>query len=313
MEQNENKNVETAETETSLTNFLKRKGFDDTQLEFAMEKLNRRGYLSDKSYASSYVNNKIAFSTWGKDKIRRELRQKGVSEDICDKALESFNSNMEEDKIKKRAEKRILANHSKSNLMLKKIIKTDLVSEGFSSALVDKVLDTISFLNEREIEEKTYNKLLSNYIRNSSILNRQLRVAADLLEEWYETVKNKERERLVYCHGKCELAHFLPIDDGYFISLEQAHLGRVSDDIENLFRKNFSSIDLVTTYNLYQRKYPYTLDEKLFLFVKLAIPPKIDIYPCNLETNKRLLDFYEQLIDFNKFILEEQEKEKKSK
>lgn len=151
------------------------------------------------------------------------------------------------------------------------------------------------------------------FLRNSSILNRQLRVAADLLEEWYETVKNKERERLVYCHGKCELAHFLPIDDGYFISLEQAHLGRVSDDIENLFRKNFSSIDLVTTYNLYQRKYPYTLDEKLFLFVKLAIPPKIDIYPCNLETNKRLLDFYEQLIDFNKFILEEQEKEKKSK
>lgn len=151
------------------------------------------------------------------------------------------------------------------------------------------------------------------FLRNSSIINRQLRVVADLLEEWYETVKNKERERLVYCHGKCELAHFLPIDDGYFISLEQAHLGRVSDDIENLFRKNFSSIDLVTTYNLYQRKYPYTLDEKLFLFVKLAIPPKIDIYPCNLETNKRLLDFYEQLIDFNKFILEEQEKEKKSK
>lgn len=151
------------------------------------------------------------------------------------------------------------------------------------------------------------------FLRNSIIINRQLKVAADLLEEWYETVKNKERERLVYCHGKCELAHFLPIDDGYFISLEQAHLGRVSDDIENLFRKNFSSIDLVTTYNLYQRKYPYTLDEKLFLFVKLAIPPKIDIYPCNLETNKRLLDFYEQLIDFNKFILEEQEKEKKSK
>lgn len=151
------------------------------------------------------------------------------------------------------------------------------------------------------------------FLRNSSIINRQLKVAADLLEEWYETVKNKERERLVYCHGKCELAHFLPIDDGYFISLEQAHLGRVSDDIENLFRKNFSSIDLVTTYNLYQRKYPYTLDEKLFLFVKLAIPPKIDIYPCNLETNKRLLDFYEQLIDFNKFILEEQEKEKKNK
>lgn len=97
------------------------------------------------------------------------------------------------------------------------------------------------------------------------------------------------------------------------ISLEKAHLGRVTDDIENLFRKNFSSIDLISTYNIYQQKYPYTLDEKLFLLVKLAIPPKIDIYPCNLETNKRFLEFYEQLIDFNKFIIEEQEQEKKSK
>lgn len=151
------------------------------------------------------------------------------------------------------------------------------------------------------------------FLRNSSIINRQLKVATDLLEEWYKIVKNKERERLAFCHGKCELAHFLPIDDGYFISLEKAHLGRVTDDIENLFRKNFSSIDLTSTYNIYQQKYPYTLDEKLFLLVKLAIPPKIDIYPCNLETNKRLLNFYEQLIDFNKFILEEQEQEKKSK
>lgn len=154
-----------AETTTSLTNFLKRKGFDDIQLGFAMEKLNKRGYLSDKNYASSYVNNKIAFSTWGKDKIRRELRQKGISEDICNKALESFNSNMEEDKIKKRAEKRILANHTKSNLMLKKAIKAELVGEGFRSDLVDKILNNISFLSEREIEEKTYNKLLNNYIR----------------------------------------------------------------------------------------------------------------------------------------------------
>ena len=49
--------------------------------------------------------------------------------------------------------------------MLKKIIKAELVSEGFSSDLVDKVLDKISFLNEREIEEKTYNKLLNNYTK----------------------------------------------------------------------------------------------------------------------------------------------------
>ena len=151
------------------------------------------------------------------------------------------------------------------------------------------------------------------FLRNSSLINNQLNLANQLLEEWYSIVKNKERERLVYSHGKCSLDHFLPKDDGYFISLENAHLGRVTDDIEYLFRKNFSTIDLVTTYNLYQRKYPYSAEEKLLLFVKLAIPDKVNIYPSSLETNKSLLMFYDRLITFNRFILDEKQEKKNSK
>ena len=89
--------------------------------------------------------------------------------------------------------------------------------------------------------------------------------------------------------------------------------GRVTDDIEYLFRKNFSTIDLVTTYNLYQRKYPYSEDERLLLFVKLSIPDKINIYPSSLETNKSLLMFYDRLITFNRFILDEKQEKKNSK
>ena len=151
------------------------------------------------------------------------------------------------------------------------------------------------------------------FLRNSSLINNQLNLANQLLEEWYSIVKTKERERLVYSHGKCSLDHFLPKDDGYFISLENAHLGRVTDDIEYLFRKNFSTIDLVTTYNLYQRKYPYSEDERLLLFVKLSIPDKINIYPSSLETNKSLLMFYDRLITFNRFILDEKQEKKNSK
>ena len=43
------------------------------------------------------------------------------------------------------------------------------------------------------------------FLRNSSLINNQLNLANQLLEEWYSIVKNKERERLVYCHGKCSL------------------------------------------------------------------------------------------------------------
>lgn len=165
-----------------------------------------------------------------------------------------------------------------------------------------------------QLESKVY-YLPTEYLflRNSSMINNQLRLTEELLEEWYSIVKTKERERLVYVHGKCSLNHFLPKDDGYFISLENAHLGLVTDDIEYLFRNSFSTIDLGTTYDLYQRKYPYSEEEKLLLFIKLSLPEKISIYPANLETNKKILLFYNKLATFKRFILEKKQKNKNGK
>lgn len=149
-----------AETKSSLTRYLLGKGYNDKEIEFVREKLESQGYLNDSNYASSYVNNKVLTTSWGKGKIKKQLLQKGVSENDCDNALESYSKDIELEKLVKRINKKIRSNHDKSNRVLKMRLESDLVSEGFSKELISKALSEADFSDDSEIAKRTYEKLL---------------------------------------------------------------------------------------------------------------------------------------------------------
>jgi len=149
-----------AETKSSLTRYLLGKGYNDKEIEFITEKLESQGYLNDSNYASSYVNNKVLTTSWGKGKIKKQLLQKGVSENDCDNALESYSKDIELEKLVKRINKKIRSNHDKSNRVLKMRLESDLVSEGFSKELISKALSEADFSDDSEIAKRTYEKLL---------------------------------------------------------------------------------------------------------------------------------------------------------
>ena len=150
-----------AETKSSLTRYLLGKGYNDKEIEFVREKLESQGYLNDSNYASGYVNNKVLTTSWGKGKIKKQLLQKGVSENDCDNALESYSKDIELEKLVKRINKKIRSNHDKSNRVLTMKLESDLVSEGFSKELINKALGEADFGDDSDIAKRTYEKLLT--------------------------------------------------------------------------------------------------------------------------------------------------------
>lgn len=150
-----------AETKSSLTRYLLGKGYNDKEIEFVREKLESQGYLNDSNYASGYVNNKVLTTSWGKGKIKKQLLQKGVSENDCDNALESYSKDIELEKLVKRINKKIRSNHDKSNRVLTMKLESDLVSEGFSKELINKALSEADFGDDSDIAKRTYEKLLT--------------------------------------------------------------------------------------------------------------------------------------------------------
>ena len=163
------------------------------------------------------------------------------------------------------------------------------------------------------VESKVY--MLSTeylFIRNVSIIYQALMFGEHTLENWYNLMKEKKTRRQVYCHGSCSLDHFLPNDNGYFIRLEQAHIGEVTEDIVNLLINSYDLIDLYSTYHFYQHKYPFTKEEELFFKLKVTMPSVVEIYPSNLKKSKELLHFFDRLKKMGEFILEQEQKQKKA-
>lgn len=148
------------------------------------------------------------------------------------------------------------------------------------------------------------------FIRNVSSLYAALFYADNLLETWYEKMLKTKNERKVYCHGKCELDHFLGNDNGYFISLEKAHIGDVTEDFEHFFKTNLETVDMVSTFRYYQSKYPFTEEEKLSFFYHIVLPNRMEVYPSSLKKCQQLGTFFDHVKMTSDFILEQQEKSK---
>ena len=61
---------------------------EDTVL--IIQKLQNENFLDDGRYAAFFVKDKFRFNRWGKIKISYMLRQKGISEDIIQNALDQI-------------------------------------------------------------------------------------------------------------------------------------------------------------------------------------------------------------------------------
>jgi regulatory protein len=66
---------------------LRKKGYTPTQIEGAIARLSKQGYVDDHEFARFWINNRQTFSPRGPRLLRAELRQKGVSSEIVDEIL----------------------------------------------------------------------------------------------------------------------------------------------------------------------------------------------------------------------------------
>ena len=77
-----------ARTEHEVRQKLLRQGFSDTVVESVVERLHERGYLDDEAYARSFVQGRFNNKGYGPQRIRNDLRRRGVAGALIEAALE---------------------------------------------------------------------------------------------------------------------------------------------------------------------------------------------------------------------------------
>jgi len=133
--------------------------YENSDINGALDQLEKQGYLNDMAYANSYVNLKIMTTCYGPGKIRRELEQKGIAQSVIEKVMLQYTRQIQREKIDKIVNKQIRANHNKSNALLKRKIGNDLVMQGFYREDINSAIDNSNFSDDKLIMQKEYEKI----------------------------------------------------------------------------------------------------------------------------------------------------------
>jgi regulatory protein len=82
---------------------LRDKGFDEAVIQSAIASLFRLGYLDDEKFARMWAESRIRLSAFGRRRIERELRAKGVDPEIVRETLSGVFADDQEIDIAERA------------------------------------------------------------------------------------------------------------------------------------------------------------------------------------------------------------------
>lgn len=79
---------------------LDRRGIESIDKEKIIDSLIKNRFIDEKRYAKAFVNDKFRYNGWGRVKISMQLRLKGISQDVIDKALETIDSEEYSEKLR---------------------------------------------------------------------------------------------------------------------------------------------------------------------------------------------------------------------
>ena len=145
-------------TKKELKENLKKYYDNETQINKAIERIDKEGYINNKDYSRSYIFDSMNFKNYGPYKIKRQLLDLGVEESIIDEELKVFTKDIIDEKIKKYINKKVKTNTNKSQKSLKEKIIQTLINDGYPKEDIIRNLNDISF-DDSTIEKKEYEKL----------------------------------------------------------------------------------------------------------------------------------------------------------
>lgn len=128
-------------TEKTMYEKLKNREYDEETILKTLDFLKNYDFINDYEYAKSYINDALNFKKSGFKKIRYELMQKGINNEIINKVMSEFDVELIEEKnILPLAKKKLNDNFEYKNIMK---VKRYLISKGFSFELIDKTIDSV--------------------------------------------------------------------------------------------------------------------------------------------------------------------------
>ncbi len=105
--------------------------------------LKQEKYLDDKRFASAYMSGKLRQNKWGRQKLRKGLREKQLPADIVDQALSELNEDLYMEILKDLIHTKHKRTKAKSTYELKQKILHFVYGKGFEIELAKPIIENL--------------------------------------------------------------------------------------------------------------------------------------------------------------------------
>ncbi len=128
-----------------IKDYLIKKGYSLDVVEAAIKELLNNKYLNDDIFTKAYIKDKLTFTSKGDYKIKMELVQLGIDNNIIESNIAMIDEDMLINRIKKSIEKDIKTNKKYKGIVLKNKIYNHLITQGYSKEKVLNVINIYDF------------------------------------------------------------------------------------------------------------------------------------------------------------------------
>lgn len=145
-----------------LEEYLKKKKYDQKDIEETIKRLQSQDLLNDEKFAKSYINDKLYLTNYGLTKIKNDLLKLGVEEYIIDAIVNNIDLQVINDKLSKIIDKELKTNSKLPTNKLNNKIINRCINLGYNYE------DILNILNDKNIEgnsniEYDYKKIYEKY------------------------------------------------------------------------------------------------------------------------------------------------------
>ena len=174
-------------SEKELRDILKKKGYQANEIDYALKRLNKEGYLNHKVYIEAYIHDCLTINMVGEAKILKDLEKLGFQYQEIQEELDKIDKSIYTEKIKKYIDKKLKVNKKSASEFIKKIT-LDLINKGFHKEDIASYLNTLEIKDNEEEIAKITNKLYNKYINKYDLYTTKMKIKAYLYSKGYNNI-----------------------------------------------------------------------------------------------------------------------------
>lgn len=173
-------------TKKELESYLNKKGYEPSDIQKSIQKLEHQDYLKEDEYIESFLHDMFLFSNDGPFKLKRKLIELGIEEEKIETQLQHLPREEWMNKLKKLWEKKVKTKHTDGMYRWKQKCEIYFYHLGYPKDWIEEISNLDNWVEDYQIIEKEFLKLYKKWSRKYQGQDLINKIKQKLFEKGFE-------------------------------------------------------------------------------------------------------------------------------